>query len=47
VEAFDAIGRHVYGVGLLAQAFGQESGDPSFVFHQQNSHALSILLDCG
>jgi exopolysaccharide production protein ExoY len=38
VERLLAIGRDVDGVGLFAQAFGDEAGYPRFVFHQENSH---------
>ena len=34
-----AIAGDIHRVGLLAQAFGDESGDTGFVFHQQDAHS--------
>ena len=40
VEGALAIGGDIHGVGLFAQALGEESGEAGFVFHQQNAHSL-------
>jgi hypothetical protein len=45
VDGLVAIGGDIDGVGLLAQAPGDEAGDPGFVLHQQNAHAVSIVRD--
>ncbi len=44
VERAFAVAREIHGVGLLAQALRDKSGNTRFVFHQENSH--SFHFDC-
>ena len=45
VERLFAVARHIHGVGLLAQALGDEGRHARFVFHQQNPHLYSIVMN--
>ena len=40
VKRVFAIARDVHRMGLLAQAFGDKSGNTGFVFHQQDPHSF-------
>ena len=42
VERAFTIGGDIHRVRLFAQAFGDESGDTGFVFHQQDTHSLIL-----
>ena len=46
VERLFAVAGDIDGIGLFAEAFGDKSGDPGFVFNQQDAHVERLLPLC-
>ena len=46
VQGLFAVAGDIDGIGLFAEAFGDKSGDPGFVFDQQDAHAEGPLPLC-